>query len=429
MKKYKNIYIQKLSSVLFYLVTLLIILKTQSVFTYFSNIDLHINLLLVLVLMIFTFVRLLNKEIDIKKLKKLKIMIIVYYIFIFLYALVTKCDYRPFYVNYLIIFPSIVMNIVLSFDYQKTIKKILITFVNIIVFFASISLFFYLFGSLLKLIKPSNSVMINWGIDRNITSYYYLYYETQVINIFGNVICRNSSIFTEAPMYSLILSFALFYYIFLVDESKNKIAKIIVLIISLISTLTFSSFVCLFVIFIMYSFNKIKTINNKKIYFLCFFALIILSVTFFINRSHTISVKTRIDDFVAMFKTFIKYPFFGVGFNREYLIVENMSIFRLDNIGLSNTIGSLFANGGIYLSLFYLFPICYIIKSKSEKYMKYFCLFVFISLFLYIYLNTPLLLFNFAFMYAYIIIELENNKVELYKKENSNKKTRKKSKK
>ena len=81
-------------------------------------------------------------------------------------------------------------------------------YINIMTLIGMISLFFWLFGSTLGIIKPTRLLFSNWGSTPTpVYSYYGLYFETQHIN----GIIRNSAVFTEAPMASLNVIIALVF--------------------------------------------------------------------------------------------------------------------------------------------------------------------------------------------------------------------------
>ena len=276
-----------------YITMLFLILKTQSVFTFFTNVDLHINLLFVSSLTIFTILRVFNKSISLKPHKKLFIFLLVYYIYVIAYGIITKCFYRPYYVNYLVVFPLLILNIVGSKNYKDEIRNLTETFVNIVFAISIISLFFYIFGSILNIIQPIDKISISWGITKKIPSYYFLHYNTQYIDIFGYSIWRNSSIFTEAPMFSLCLSFALFYYMFFSKKTRNRFI-VLTLVFALITTITFSAFLCLLLIYLMFLFEKIRKKLNKKTIILSLFILLLLilfSSILLIIRSKTSSIS------------------------------------------------------------------------------------------------------------------------------------------
>lgn len=411
-KENKNIY--RIINILKYAIILCAILKTQSVYTFFKEIDLHINMILVLLLSTMTVLRWKNNEFVINN-KRGIIFLIIYIVYVLIYALLAKCIDRTFFVNFVIIFGLFFINLAFSFDVKKEIKNITKVFVNIMVVITVVSLFFFVFGSILKWIKPSNKIMINWGEERLIDSYFCIHFNTQTIEVLKNTIYRNSSIFTEAPMFALNLSFALATEIFLNDKKKTN--NVIILIIGLISTLTLSAFVNIFLVYVLWAIINYKyIILDKKKVILNIILLIITILFLFVFwgfRSNSASLSIRIDDYQASFKAFSNHAIIGNGYNNELAIKEYFSDFRKYNNGLSNSIFVILAEGGIYLSLIYILPQILIayesIKFKEKNILAMDIIFI-ISMFISIYTFTPLMFLNLAIIDAYIYSK--KNKVE-----------------
>lgn len=399
--------IDKVIFILKYVVMLLLILKTQSVFTFFKDIDLHINLILSINLMLLTILRIYNKEIIICGRKNQLEIIALYMIYIVLYALMTRGEDKSYIANYVVILPLFFINLADSKDIKEEIVNASKIFTKLILIITILSIFFYVFGSLLNIIKPTNNVTIEWGVERNFDSYFLLHYNAQNINV-GNVhFYRNSSIFTEAPMFSLVLSVALMFEVFINDAKRKNYIAIFVL--GLISTVTLSAFISIFLIYILWLFINVKSIyKNRKLLVLNIIIMLITlaGVSILLNiRSNTSSLNIRSDDYAACFKAFSKKIFLGNGYNNEDAIKEYMSDFRWYNQGLSNSIGTILAEGGIYFSILYILPCVIllrysIIERKKNLFSLMICYVVSISIF--IYHTTPLMFFILSMMYAYI---------------------------
>jgi O-antigen ligase len=122
-------------------------------------------------------------------------------------------------------------------------------------------------------------------------------------------------------------------------------------------------------------------------------------------RSNTSSLDIRIDDYKAAIQSFKNDVIFGNGYGNEEEIKKYMSDFREYNDGLSNSIAVILAQGGIYFSMIYIFPILflaiYAIKKKNIKLGVLVILFIF-SISISIYHTTPLMLLILSMMYVYI---------------------------
>ena len=105
---------------------LLLILKTQSVFTFFKDIDLHINLILSINLMLLTILRIYNKEIIICGRKNQLKIIALYMTYIVLYALMTRLEDKSYIANYVVILPLFFINLAISKDIKEEIKELIV---------------------------------------------------------------------------------------------------------------------------------------------------------------------------------------------------------------------------------------------------------------------------------------------------------------
>lgn len=409
----QNKNIVKAITLIRYITIFLVILKTQSVFTFLKEADLHINMILFLFLSILTFLRLIRKEIAINKHRI--IPIILYSVYILLYAILTKCKDRTFFVNFGIIFVLFFINLAFSKNLKEEVTKVAKTFAIIMTIITTISLIFFLLSSILNWIKPTNQVLIEWGEERKIDSYCFMHFNTQTIDLFGEVKYRNSSIFTEAPMFALSLSFALAAEVFI--NNKQKI-RILILTLGLASTLTLSAFVNIFLIYVIWlGINYKRIIKDKKKLVLNIMLLMITIGGVFIlfnARSNSSSLEIRIDDYKSSFTAFADHPLLGNGYNNEKEIKKYMGDFRKYNDGLSNSIAVILAEGGIYLSLLYIIPQLLIlyesIKNRKKNVLALDIIFM-ISMMISIYTYTPLMLLVLGIMYAYLYrINDEKNK-------------------
>ena len=236
-------------------------------------------------------------------------------------------------------------------------------FADLVAVITFISIFFWLFGSTLKILKPNSLFSYDWGQTVSVNSYYGLYFETQFVDWIGiDWFYRNTSIFVEGPMFCLVLILAIMFILTCPTEFKHKKIELAVLCIGLITTFSTTGLLFLGLLVLLYFYKEPK---------LRIFLLIILPVTiiagiyFLIKKSGTGSFFLRLDDYVAGFKTWISKPLFGYGFGKFDAVIENMS--RDDNIGFSNSIFAVLVQGGIVYGLLFIVPIFYGIMSGIKK--------------------------------------------------------------
>ena len=133
---------------------------------------------------------------------------------------------------------------------------------------------------------------------------------------------RNTSIFYEAPKYSLILCIALFYEMFFRENCKKN--NIIILIMTILTTFS------LVVIKLM---MKLEGFFKSKILMVICLIILVFTIGRFINnmleiKSSTTSYSDRIDDYVAGYKAWMENPLIGNGYGNNEVIKKYMSSFR-----------------------------------------------------------------------------------------------------
>ena len=191
---------------------------------------------------------------------------------------------------------------------------------------------------------------------------------------------RNTGIFVETPMYSLILILAISYYEFFIEnQEKNSLLIRAILIITLLTTFSTTGYLLLIIIYLYKVFRYLMRKNSRSLknnslkYIVIVISIIAVALCAFllVNRLRTSSGSTRVDDYVASYKAWINSSIIkGVGFGNEDTIKLYMSDFRKDNQGLSNSLMVIIAEGGLYLLLIYFIP--FLISSisfyKQKKY-------------------------------------------------------------
>ena len=164
------------------------------------------------------------------------------------------------------------------------------------------------------------------GVIRYSQSYHNIQYITQNINLAGRFLIRNTSIFTEAPMYAFILSIALLIQLFKVDN-LNKI-KIGILLITIFTTFSTIGIVfALGLVIIKYLLNKPKNKIRVLIKSTIFPIVVIIASSiasiFIISKINETSVSgitsysVRLNDFKVGFDVWKDYKFVGIGFNKQ----------------------------------------------------------------------------------------------------------------
>lgn len=310
-----------------------------------------------------------------------------------------------FFFMYIIFLPLTISWFIMRLKKEKDGQNnILYKLSNIICVIAVISLFFWLVGSNLYLIDYTGLIPVKWGGDRFIPTYYGLYFETQDINSpFSptEVIVRNSGIFSEAPMFNMALCVALSIEMFLRKKKRNVIISMLVLaILTTFSTTGF--FFLLFLFLVRYSSTK-KRLNLKSIIIFTIVMIISVSISNLLlaNKKETgeSSFTSRLYDIQRCIEVGLDNPFLGVGL----FSVGKEESSGLSKFGFSNSLFTIFAHGGFYALLLYVYPLLF---SPLSAYFKgnrtwalisicYFVLFVF-TVCLYRYLTLFIMAYSIA---------------------------------
>lgn len=302
-------------------------------------------------------------------------------------------------------FAIIILLFYLYFREKENIYNVLNKVSTLVTILAIISIFFFIFGSVLHILKPTNNLTIYVNNNPKIVdSYFGLHYEVQKENTFGIELYRNTGIFYEAPKYTLILSIILMYELFIL-KNKNK-KRNIILSITILTTMSLTGIFGLILIWLGYIFFKdsIKTYKGILIKAVFFIILLLFSYEFIdvfaktmAIKSDTASYSTRMDNYIAGFKAWMDNPIFGAGYLNMKTIISYYSSFRLNDIGYSNSLFRILAQGGIFLILMYIIPIIKFLvtgfKNKNPDVIY------FGALFIYFFITT-------SFSYNFIMILL-----------------------
>ena len=292
---------------------------------------------------------------------KLKLPILI--LFLLIYVIANNYNAERYLISYVgMFFFLFIFAYVL---YQKgEMRAFLRAFSNVMVAIAIISIFFWLFGSILDILPGRTQLSYYWA-DRYRTtySYYYLYFENPSQNITHGSIC-NLGIFTESPGYSGFLTYALLIEIVLgknITEKKQKrkaILRTIILIVTLFTTnSTKGIIVVLIALAIEYVAKEEKSRIKKVIKVLgSLIAIVVVayaSFTLINGKLETSSGLVRFDDLRSGFQTFLDNPVFGAGYNNVDAIIDHQLVTR-GNRGLSMGLTTILAYGGLWLFSIYL---------------------------------------------------------------------------
>ncbi len=304
-----------------------------------------------------------------------------------------------------------IMYIIILFLYQCFCHQndkygLLIKINDIVLVIAVVSLFFWVLGSILQVIKPTGIAITDWtgmeGVKRSVNSYYSIYFEPHDFSINGIKLVKNSAIFTEGPMASFIFTTALLCEMFLKKETSRF--RVIVFSIAILSTVSTTGYVIVIASFVI----KYLLTNKKGFWqvlrIIAFPSMLIIGifvVQMILERKiATISGSIRMDDFKAGYRAWLDSPIWGNGIGNTMSYQKYMSKFRNYNLGFSNSIMNILALGGIMLFMPYMLGMIEIVKKALRKKDLY--LLAFFVLFFIMFMMT-LAPFQALIVYIYVV--------------------------
>lgn len=333
---------------------------------------------------------------------KILILLGVYYSII---IMISTINFSKFSINnvlyYFMSFPLILVILILSNE-QNQLKDWLIKFINITILLSIVSLFFWVLGSNLNIISPTDYLINKWSDGGVAVSYYNIYFETQRISVMDNTIIRNSGIFAEAPMWNLILSIAIMIQTLFFGRNNYKTFILVLTILSTISTTG------IYIIGLIIAYKIIFEVSGWKKYIsltLIPVLLIVLSIVWQ-GKSETASTSIRFDDYRAGIQAWLDNIVLGSGFSNGLKIIEShMDTTIRPNLGYSNSLFVILAQGGIVLFILYFLPILIImIKNQYSYNIKFFVLLLIIIFSTTIFLDTYIFSFIIGLMYSIVLV-------------------------
>lgn len=237
-------------------------------------------------------------------------------------------------------------------------------YVIIVSFLALASLVLWVLGPVTNIIAPDCTTTTSWGtrnLGKSIPGYHHLLYTVQVNRFWGFPLARNTGIFVEAPMYSYTLCIAMLAEVY--GSNKPRIAVIVILAITILTSISSTGYIFLLILF-LFNYGRLTTTSaSSKHYYLVLaipiVAVVIVLINLIINQKiDAIEQYTRFDDFVVGIKAWLTSPLYGNGFSNADILHDNMSAFRANDMGFSNSPTRILAAGGIILMIPFLIAFC-----------------------------------------------------------------------
>lgn len=358
-----------------YLLALLILLASNSIYWVASNkpfkaiivLLLYSVLLCIVVCCLFN----LRKNTDIKKLiKLLMVNFFISIVIVFYNKLTDNVSMQD--ILRMVVFP---LGMIVYFYYylsKKIVPKIFFVLGKLIFWLACMSLFFYILY-FLGILQLNSSLFMDWGTPRWVQGIYYLHFFPQnSVQFLGLSIMRNTGIYSEAPMFSFVLSIGIIILCFIEKPKKIVSVRMVLLTITLITTTSTTGLILLISIVILKLFISAQGYYKVSILAIIPIVAVIIYIILkskFINMQGSTSI--RINDFYAGYQAFLQKPLMGNGMvNGGIVIKRYMDFSRLTlwgNDGFSSGLFYGMARIGFLGMLLYIFiPFCAALRKNQN---------------------------------------------------------------
>ena len=236
--------------------------------------------------------------------------------------------------------------------------QLLRRFVNVLCVLAVVSLFFWIFGVVLKLIPINSYMIINWGNFNVIYGYYGIHFAFQYDTTFmpDALIYRNSGIFAEAPMFNLWLCIAVAIELFTTQKPRNW--RLVLLAVTILTTMSVTGILFLCMCVALRSITNFRQLSRGKKCLLLIGAMVAVPVlvTVLVEsmslKAETQSFDMRLSDYIGGVELWMDYPFFGAGFGNLTAFVDY--VYSPDGtMGFSNSIAAVLGTGGTWMAVLY----------------------------------------------------------------------------
>ena len=242
---------------------------------------------------------------------------------------------------------------------------------DVVVILAAVSLYYWLFGVILKMIQPNCYICISWGTVHYVLGFDGLHFMAQLDTTFfpDLYIHRNSGIFAEAPMFNLWLDMALAGEIFL--SKRISRLRVTILVVTILTTLSTTGILFLGACLVIHLIRNMRYMDRKQRLLVLLGGTILLpvlavvSVYTMVLKSDTQSYLMRLSDYVAGVKLWWDYPIFGSGYADLKSLLQYM--YSPDGVlGFSNSLTAVLGTGGLWLALLFYIPHFGTLSSRAS---------------------------------------------------------------
>lgn len=251
-------------------------------------------------------------------------------------------------------------------------------YVNVMIVLSIESLFFYIGGTVLGIIKPTGRAYFMYdSVLKTCNSYYGIYYEAQKTQFFSVMFnYRNCGMFIESPIYNALLCLALSAEISL-NRFKRKWV-ILLLAITILSTWSTTGLLFLVTIIALRLYigkNSLRKAESRLLIIPIILSVAIYAAITLINNkaqslSGEASLGIRVDHFIAFLKMWLNRPLFGY----SYSYLDTFFKYTKYQVGYSVGLPALLGRSGIFMFMVYAIPWgknTYVAFKKTDSSLYY----------------------------------------------------------
>ena len=239
---------------------------------------------------------------------------------------------------------------------------------DIMTVLTAVSLFFYLFGTILHWIPKTDLAAFYWGGGwRTSPSYFHLYYEAQQIRFFGWDLPRNCGVFPEAPGFAVFLVTATAAEVLL--RERPRLWRCVLFAVATVTTVSLKAFLLMAAVFTLrYVLWPPRWLSRRLrmwLFPVLGVGMALAASVLLWDKLTSVSGVMRLDDVAACLRAFATAPLFGTGYWNDASIVPFFSYPDRYNNGLSMGAAVILAQGGLYLSTLYWLPTVRCVARKG----------------------------------------------------------------
>lgn len=262
---------------------------------------------------------------------------------------------------------------------QGLLMELIHKIVDVVFVLAVISLFFWIFGTILEVIQPNMATYINWGYSKRIMGYHGIHFQIQLDTTFfkEEYIHRNSGIFAEAPMFNLWLNIALAIEVFL--KRKASRLTVAVLVVTVFTTMSVTGILFLALCVLLWAIRgyREQSAFGKRVIIATMLLVMIPLMAILISyslvmKSDTRSYDMRLSDYTAGVQLWWDYPIFGGGY-ANLRALQQYSYTPNGVLGFSNSVSAVLGTGGLWIALLFYIPHFGILSSRWTRSKKISC--------------------------------------------------------